>query len=125
MKNLLSKEFNKFRNYDFAKKYYGSFGDEGNGVFEVKIDGKTYNIIASNGGGWEHVSVSNEKHTPSWKVMSKVKDLFFNDDETVVQFHPPKAEYVNIHQNCLHLWRSLEEDIKTPPTIFLGDKNAN
>ena len=125
MKNLLSKEFDKIRNYAFAQKYYGSVGDEGNGVFEVKIDGKTYNVIASNGGGWEHISVSNEKHIPSWKVMSKIKDLFFNENETVVQFHPPKSEYVNIHKNCLHLWRSLEEEIKTPPTIFLGDKNAN
>lgn len=122
MKNLMSKEFDKIRNCSFAKKYYGTIGDEGNGVFEVKIDGKTYNVIASNGGGWEHVSVSNEKHIPSWNVMSKIKDLFFNDNETVIQFHPPKSEYVNIYKNCLHLWRNLEEDIKTPPTKFLGAK---
>lgn len=122
MKNLMSKEFDKFRNYTTAKRYYGTTGDEGNGVFEVKIDGKKYLVIASNGGGWEHVSVSNEKHIPSWNVMSKIKDLFFNDDETVIQFHPPKSEYINNHNNCLHLWRNIRNETKTPPSIFTGVK---
>lgn len=54
---------------------------------------------------WDHVSVSTEKRVPSWKEMCWVKDLFFEPEECVVQFHPPKSQYVNNHPNVLHLWR--------------------
>jgi hypothetical protein len=37
--------------------------------------------------------------------MCHVKELFFDADECVMQLHPPKSEYVNCHQYCLHLWR--------------------
>lgn len=120
MRNLLNSEFDKYRNIKDSLRIYGWTGDEGNGLFEVKIDGKTYNVICSNGGGWEHISVSNEKHIPSWRVMSKIKDLFFNDDEVVVEFHPAKKDYINNHNNCLHLWRYLDAEIPTPPSIFVG-----
>lgn len=33
------------------------------------------------------------------------KDMFFKEDEIVVQYHPAKSEYVNNMPNCLHLWR--------------------
>lgn len=57
--------------------------------------------------GWEHVSVSPYDHTitPSWDDMCKLKDMFFEDEETVIQIHPPKSRYVNIMKNCLHLRR--------------------
>ena len=41
-------------------------------------------IVWSNGGGWEHVSVSYRRKTPTWDEMCRVKELFFNDDETVL-----------------------------------------
>src|SRR5215218_9591845 len=47
--------------------------------------------------GWEHVSVSTPYRTPTWEEMCRVKELFWDDTETVVQFHPPKASYVNNH----------------------------
>ena len=70
--------------YENGKRIYMNIGDNSNGIFKVKIDGATYNVIVSNGGGWEHVSVSNEKHIPSWKVMCKIKDLFFFENETLI-----------------------------------------
>lgn len=81
-------------------------------------------VIWSNGGGWEHVSVCPYKHsyTPSWDDMCELKDKFFREDETVVQFHPAKSEYVNNMPNCLHLWRPTEETMPTPPSIFVGVK---
>ena len=47
--------------------------------------------------------------------MCKIKELFFEDDETVVQFHPKKSEHVNIHPNCLHLWKKINEEFILPP----------
>lgn len=120
MKNLLTFEFEKLRDVENEKRIYGNIGDNGNGIFKIKIDGTTYHIIVSNGGGWEHVSVSNEKHIPSWKVMCKIKDLFFFENETVIQYHPKKSDYINNHNNCLHLWRPIEKEIPTPPSIMVG-----
>lgn len=57
--------------------------------------------------GFEHVSVSPLKlhRIPSWNDMCQLKDIFFYDDEEVLQLHPKKSEYVNIQDNCLHLWK--------------------
>ena len=114
-----NKEIDKYRLIQKEIQIYGCNGDSCNGLFEIPVDNKKYTVIASNGCGWEHVSVSNEKHIPSWKVMCKIKELFFDDEETVIQFHPPKSEYVNIHPNCLHLWRKIDAEIQTPPSKLL------
>ena len=79
-------------------------------------------VIASDGGGWEHVSVSTVSRTPTWEEMCLVKDLFWGEEDCVVQFHPPKDVYVNNHPYCLHLWRKIGTEYETPPTCFVGVK---
>jgi len=54
--------------------------------------------------------------------MCAVRDLFFEPDDWVVQFHPPAKEYVNNHPGCLHLWRPLDKPIPTPDSIMIGFK---
>lgn len=63
--------------------------------------------------GWEHVSISPKKQfkIPTWNDMCQVKEIFFNDDEEVLQLHPKKSQYVNIQENCLHLWKPKGLDI--------------
>lgn len=95
-------------------------GDEHNGAFKIYYKGIDYMVIASDGLGWEHVSVSSKNRIPSWEVMCKIKELFFEDDEVVIQYHPKKSEYINNHKNCLHLWRAIEKEIPTPPSILVG-----
>ena len=93
------------------------------GCGEIWQGGRAYgSVIWSNGGGWEHVSVAPYKrsHTPTWDEMCRLKDMFFHDDEVVVQFHPAKSDYVNNVPNCLHLWRPLNEVMPTPPSIMVG-----
>jgi hypothetical protein len=46
--------------------------------------------------------------------MCWIKDLFWNDDERVVQYHPPKKDYVNVHGGTLHLWRPTETELPYP-----------
>lgn len=88
-------------------------------------------IVASDGdvpgemGGWEHVSVSIRRRLPNWMEMSFVKDLFWGGDECVIQFHPPKSEYINNHPNCLHLWRWTRGAFPLPPSILVGLKSLN
>ena len=71
---------------------------------------------------WDHVSVSPKKKsiTPDWNSMCLLKDIFFKDDEAVIQIHPPKDEYVNNMPNCLHLWRWNEGEMILPPSWMVG-----
>jgi hypothetical protein len=114
--------------------YMNSFPDYGwNGVFKIPITKtRLAFVICSDGMGWDHVSVSikqtrlrtNEVSscTPTWDEMCQIKDLFFSEEESVVQFHPAKADYVNLHKYCLHLWRPQHVEIPTPPSIMVGPR---
>lgn len=73
---------------------------------------------------WEHVSVSTVNRCPTWAEMCFVKGLFWGETECVIQFHPPKSEYVNNHPYCLHLWRAKGADVPTPPSILVGFKGV-
>jgi hypothetical protein len=94
------------------------------GLFYVRVRGVIIKVIASDGGGWEHVSVSLTNRCPTWAEMCAIKDLFWDFDDTVVQFHPRQSEYVNNHPNCLHLWRRAGEEYDLPPSIFVGLKGV-
>lgn len=93
-----------------------SFGN--NGAFMVD----KMRIIASDGEGWDHVSVSNKNKIPTWKQMCQVKDLFWDDEDCILQFHPPKSDYINCHEFTLHLWRYQKEEFVRPPTYMVGYK---
>jgi len=97
-------------------------GDETCEVFELPspVDGKMLRVIASSGGGWDHVSVSRRNRCPNWPEMSHVKNLFFRPDETVMQLHVPASDHVNDHEFCLHLWRPQDAEIPRPPKWMVG-----
>lgn len=98
-----------------------SYGN--NGAFRVPLaHGQFVNVIVSEEYGWQHVSVSRVDRPPTWGEMCEVKALFFDDEETVVQYHPARSVYVNFHPNCLHMWRPLGEPLPTPPTWMIGPR---
>jgi hypothetical protein len=93
------------------------------GAFLLRRKGIRFTIIASGGIAevpWEHVSVSTPIRCPTWEEMAWVKDLFFEDEEPVMQLHPPKSRYVNYHPHCLHLWKPTNFEIVLPPEIAIG-----
>lgn len=100
---------------------YGIAGN--NGVFEIPVIKLNVGlcVIASDGFGWEHVSVSMPKQCPNWDHMTLVKKLFWDDTDLVVQYHPPETNYVNIHPYCLHLWRKAgtNDFCETPPEVLI------
>lgn len=104
-----------------------SFGN--NGLFKVehyKIYNYYFFIQASDGMGWEHVSVSlfTKKHAvqrcPTWEEMCWIKDMFWDEDDCVIQYHPAKSEYVNLHPFVLHLWKPIGQFLPIPPKIMVG-----
>jgi hypothetical protein len=113
-----------------SREYGSTPGDGFNGAFHIQINGIELLVIASDGMGWQHVSVSMVKQpqlTPSWPIMCKVKELFWDDEDAVMQLHPPKSKYVNNHPGCLHLWRPADPDkgIPLPLSLMVGFKEEN
>lgn len=101
--------------------------DEGhgnNGAFFIPTrPGQTpLKVIASDGEGWEHVSISLPDRCPSWAEMCRIKALFWDDEDAVMQLHPPRSDWVNNHQFCLHLWRPMQSAIPLPPSLMVGIK---
>ena len=74
------------------------------------------------GTGWEHVSVTTQTRPPNWSEMCFVKDVFWAEDECVVQYHPPRSEYVNCHPYCLHLWKQAGGAFPMPSSLLVGPK---
>lgn len=100
--------------------------DGGMGEF-AKGKQRGMTVIWSYGGGWEHISMDGKKRTPTWDEMCELKDMFFNDDECCVQYHPPKSEYVNSIKYCLHIRKPIEMYsgvFPIPPSLFVGVKGV-
>lgn len=93
------------------------------GVYYVPHGKGMIVVFPAIGEGWEHVAVlvliAGNQHTPTWDEMCLIKDLFWDEDETVVQYHPKKSEYINNHPRVLHLWKPTRETIPTPPKEFV------
>lgn len=69
---------------------------------------------------WDHVSVSLRNRAQNWREMCFIKGLFWDEEDVVIQYHPAKSEYVNMHENTLHLWRPMDKDVPTPPKELVG-----
>lgn len=124
MKNLkhLYKELSE--RLDFIVDLKGF--DGGRGYF-INGSCKEMTVIWSYGGGWEHVSIDGKKRMPTWEEMCRLKDMFFEEDECCVQYHPPKSEYVNNIPYCLHIWKPIEQysgKLPMPPSMFVGMKGV-
>jgi hypothetical protein len=111
---------------------FESGAGESYGAFALRCPrtGERLRVIVSDGDykraglspeyAWEHVSVSLPNRCPNWKEMDWIKDIFWKEDETVFQFHVPKADHINRHPYCLHLWRPIGITIPLPPKDTVG-----
>jgi len=102
-----------------------------NGFFIIphyRINNYEIRCQVSDGSGWEHVSITigqerpqkNATRSPTWEEMCWVKDLFWNPEECVIQFHPPASEYVSCHPHCLHLWKPIGVELPLPNSLMVG-----
>lgn len=103
--------------------------DGNNGAFAIPASAAKkrplIRIIASDGEGWEHVSVSTATRCPTWAEMCFVKEMFWDEEDAVMQLHPPRSRWVNNHPYCLHLWRPTEVEIPLPADVLVGYKELN
>lgn len=123
MKFALELEKYRLRSGPYASRAFEPFG-----IFVIPGPyGRELRVIASSGDRelgilWEHVSVSVASRCPNWPEMCRVKSLFWDAEETVMQLHVPESRWINNHPHCLHLWRPLEAAIPLPPDETVGDK---
>lgn len=94
-----------------------------NGCFLIqRSDITVISVIASDGQGWEHVSVNcttqYKERVPTWSEMCYIKNMFWDKEDVVIQYHPKETEYINHHKFTLHLWKKIGEEFLTPP-IYL------
>lgn len=118
--------------YRIRKGPLGTLDGSGKGLFFIPVKGQRtpLRVIAHDGvedvpadhelGGWEHVSVSLPNRCPTWVEMDMIKRLFWNDEDAVMQLHPPRSDWVNLHPYCLHLWRPTSAAIPLPPSMLVG-----
>ncbi len=119
---------NQFR--DRVTPQLKSTDDYGNNGFFIIPHNKVYNyefrVQASDLMGWEHISVSvgetrkKQHRCPTWGEMCYIKNLFWSEEDCIIQFHPAKSEYVNLHPFVLHLWRPTNQIIPTPLKEMIG-----
>jgi len=122
------------RSLERGRIFYGPWGSKLGDDFGAFVTtgplGEKVRIIASPGDAnegipWEHVSVSCASRCLNWREMCWVKDLFWDEEEAVMQLHPPRSTWINNHPYCLHLWRPSDGNIPLPPSIAVGYKELN
>ena len=55
--------------------------------------------------GMLHLSISHPKRYPTWDEILRTRYKFVDEKMELVMHLPKKSEYVNLHQNCFHLWQ--------------------
>lgn len=81
--------------------HLASLGAKNVKVYNMDTGSKViYNVE----GGKEHVSISNTRRLPTWEEVKYVRYKLMKANVTVAQILPPKDDYVNVHENCFHLW---------------------
>ena len=58
-----------------------------------------------------HMSISHPTRYPTWDEISRTRYKFFSDDINFVMYLPKKSEYVNVHENCFHLYQLRTDNV--------------
>jgi len=124
MEMRVPEQIEKFRLLNHPQ-FPSNKGDDFGAFIIPGLRGRDLMIIASPGSDeipFEHVSVSLPTRCPNWPEMCFVKDMFWSEEEAVMQLHPPKSDYISYHPYCLHLWRPLKATIPLPPWVAVGPR---
>lgn len=125
----------RYRSNEHPNRNYHSDASYGNnGCFAIPLGRRFIAwVLATDGSGWEHVSVSikisvngkiakEANRTPTWEEMCEIKDLFWDEEDCVIQYHPPKKDYVSHHHYALHLWKKIGFEQPVPDPSLIGLK---
>ena len=60
---------------------------------------------------WIHLSVSHRVAVPCWDDLVFAKETLLGEHVRAIQVLPPRREWVNICERCLHLWVNLSREV--------------
>lgn len=60
-------------------------------------------IVGHSEDGW-HLSISHPTRYPTWDEIKEARYRLTPHNVTMAMILPPPDEYVNLHENCFHLW---------------------
>ena len=78
-------------------------------IFRRRASDGTLTVMAGTEPEGFHLSISHPRRYPSWEEICEARDAFTPADKTFVQLLPPREAWVNVHENCFHLWESKED----------------
>lgn len=61
-------------------------------------------VIVSKDAGLWHLSISRKDRLPNYDELKYARYTYLPEVKYAAQIFPPKSEFVNMHQFCLHLW---------------------
>lgn len=62
------------------------------------------NVFITIEAGLHHLSVSHPNRYPNWDEIKAIRYGLLPDNKTFAIVLPPSSQYVNLHQNCFHLF---------------------
>ena len=65
--------------------------------------GRCFVLVTKDNGKW-HLSISTPNAQPSYKELKKARYQFIPNECYMAQIFPPKEEFINLHEYCLHLY---------------------
>jgi hypothetical protein len=65
--------------------------------------GRCQIIVSQKDDGW-HLSISRTDRLPSWEELRDARYELVPDGVTMAMLLPPRSQYVNVHDYCLHLY---------------------
>ena len=66
--------------------------------------------ILSIDAGLEHLSISHKDRLPTYEEMKEARYQLMSQNINVAQIFPPKENFINVHDYCLHLWELNESE---------------
>lgn len=52
-----------------------------------------------------HISIAHPNRYPTWDEVVHIRYTLLPDNVYMAMMLPPQAEYVNVHENCFHLYQ--------------------
>lgn len=66
--------------------------------------GECFVMVGKESAGW-HLSISCADRYPTWDEVAHARYKLIPNSATMAMILPPREEYVNVHDYCLHIWQ--------------------
>jgi hypothetical protein len=76
--------------------------------------------LNENGKGMLHISASSPDRLPTYYELKELRYKLGKDVKYMAIIFPPEEEFVNLHDNCLHMYELTPEEFNAPAKEVLA-----